>query len=337
MTFRFLTVFPAAWLLALVPPNASAEDRLIDTSIEPPTIHSPDFVESEAVPPSPPVHGPRGPAARQPAGSLSGRIVFTNGGHGWTFDPANWRLQRGVTQEMNEDYGNLDQMNFFAACCFNAGAVVVPMRPLGHQPNEVVLDNDDAAVSYTGTWANSTSTIFFGSAGNVPYRYASLADTETATATYLPNIPAAGFYPVYTWVRHGDDRGDQLYRIRHTGGESQVRIPHHMVGNGWVYLGEYYFNAGANAATGAVIISNLRGSATGGVIIADAIRFGNGMGSLDRGTGVSTYPREDENCRYWIQYNLGQGQSSTLYDGGGADESDSWSAPPKMSANMFSP
>ncbi len=312
-------------------------DRLIDESIEPPTKYSPDFAETIPVDPSPPVSLPRGPvvpAARQPSGVLSGKIVFTNGGHGWTWDPNYWRVQRGVTQEMNEDMGNLDQMNFFAAWCFNAGAVVVPMRPLGQQNNAVVLDNDDAAVTYTGTWANSTSTLFFGGVGDVPYRYAALANAETATATYTPNLPARGYYPVYTWVRHGSDRTHQLYRIRHTGGESQVRIPHHMVGNGWVYLGEYYFEAGANAATGSVVVSNLRSSAQGDYTFADAIRFGNGMGTVDRGTGVSTYPCEEENCRYWFQANLGQGQSSTLYDGGGADESDSWSAPSKMSAEM---
>jgi hypothetical protein len=235
---------------------------------------------------------------------------------------------------MNEDYGNIDQLNMFATYCFNAGAVIVPLRPLGQQTNEVVLDNDDAGVTFVGSWQDSTSSIFYGSAGDVPYRYASFASTETATATYTPNIPATGFYPVYTWVRHGSDRGDQLYRILHTGGESQVRIPHHMVGNGWVYLGEYYFNAGANTASGSVIVSNLRGSPAGSYTFADAIRFGNGMGSVDRGGGVSGYPREDENCRYWVQTSLGQGQPASLYDAAGNDESDSWSAPPKMSAEM---
>jgi hypothetical protein len=313
------------------------EDRLIDKSIEPPTQHSADWAETVVPPPSPPIpqpFGPIAPAARQPAGALSGRIIFMNAGHGWIFDPDRWRLQRGVLNEMNEDAGNIDQLNFFAAYCFNAGAVIVPFRPLGQQTNEVILDNDDPGVTFIGSWANSTSTIFYGSPGDVPYRYASFATLETATATYTPNLPAGGYYPVYTWVRHGSDRGDQLYRIRHTGGESQVRIPHHMVGNGWVYLGEYYFDPGQNPARGCVIISNLRGSATGQYVFADAIRFGNGMGSVNRGTGVSGYPREDESSRYWIQTTLGQGQSSTLYDGGGNDESDSWSAPPKMSAEM---
>jgi hypothetical protein len=275
-----------------------------------------------------------GPSPQQRQGALSGKIVYLNSGHGWTFDPTYWRLQRPVINEMNEDYGNLDQLNFFAQYCFNAGATVVSMRPLGQQTNEVILDNDDAGVVFSGTWNNSSQSTYWGSPGDVPYRFTSLNASETATATYTPNIPVSGIYPVYTWVLAGSDRGEQLYRIRHTGGESWVRIPHHMVGNGWIYLGEYHFNAGANAASGSVVISNLRGSAQGTVIIADAIRFGNGMGSIDRGGGLSGYPREHESMRYWIQANLAQGQSTSLYDGGGDDEQDSWSAPPKMSAHM---
>lgn len=333
---RFVRAVLGSALLVMCAIAEAHEDRLIDKTAEPPKL-SADWAEGTRPPegpPLPPAFGPVVPAGRQPLGALSGRIVFMNGGHGWTFDPDYWRLQRGTLLEMNEDYGNLDQLNLFATWCFNAGAVVVPLRPLGQQPNEVVLDNDDAAVTFAGIWSSSTSTIFHGSAGDVPYRFASLGANETATATYTPNIPAAGYYPVYTWVRHGSDRGDQLYRIRHLGGESQLRIPHHLVGNGWVYLGEYYFAAGTNAQIGSVTISNVRGSATGGVVIADAIRFGNGMGTVNRGGGVSGYPREDESARYWIQTSLGQGQSDTLYNGGGDDESDSWSAPPKMSAEM---
>ena len=283
--------------------------------------------------------GPIAPASGQPTGALSGRIVFTSGGHGWTASTA-WGLQRPVLLEMNEDYGNLDQMNFFALYCFNAGATVVPMRPIGNQTNEVVLDNDDAAVTYVGSWSDSASTIYFGSPGDVAYRFASLAATETATATYTPTIPASGFYPVYTWVRHGSDRTSQLYRIRHTGGESSVRVPHHMIGNGWIYLGTYHFNAGSNATSGAVIISNLQPSPTvGSVVIADAIRFGNGMGSVDRGFGVSTYPREEEASRYWVEASIGQGQSPTIYDpdyptASTDDQTDNVGAPPRMAVEM---
>jgi len=280
--------------------------------------------------------GPIAPATGgQPSGALSGRIVFTSAGHGWTWSGSSWGLQRGVLGEMNEDYGNLDQMTLFAYYCFNAGATVVPMRPVGHQTNEVVLDNDDPGVTFGGAWANSSSSVFYGSPGDVPYRFATVADTETATATFTPNIPVSGFYPVYTWVLAGSNRTNQLYRIRHSGGEAQVRVPHHMVGGGWVYLGTYHFNAGSNAAQGAVVISNL-GPVPGatGVVIADAIRFGNGMGSINRGSGVSGYPREEECSRYWVQAGLGQGQSSSLYDGSGDDASDNVGTPPRTAAEM---
>ncbi|NOS69361.1 MAG: hypothetical protein HOP33_05450 [Verrucomicrobia bacterium] len=304
---------------------------------------SPDFQESTGLVKgfqTSALSGPIAPASGQPTGALSGRIVFTSGGHGWAAGVSSWALGRPVLLEMNEDYGNVDQMNLFATYCFNAGAVVVPMRPIGNQTNEVVLDNDDAAVTYVGGWSDSASTIYYGSPGDVPYRFASLGATETATVSYTPNLPAAGFYPVYTWVRHGSDRTSQLYRIRHTGGESLVRIPHHMVGNGWVYLGTYYFNAGSNSSNGAVVISNLQPTPTvGSVVIADAIRFGNGMGSVDRGFGVSSYPREDECSRYWVQASLGQGQSATLYDPDlptitDDDQNDNVGAPIRMASEM---
>jgi len=192
-----------------------------------------------------------------------------------------------------------------------------------------VLDNVSAGVTWSGSWSDSSSTVYYGQAGALPYRFANVSATETATATYTPNIPVAGFYPVYTWVLAGGNRINQLYRINHTGGQSLVRVPHHMVGNGWVYLGTYYFNAGSNPAKGAVIISNLgEGASPSGVVIADAIRFGNGMGNVDRGGGVSGYPREEEASRYWIQRSLGQGQDSGIYANGNV------TAPPRMAVEM---
>jgi hypothetical protein len=239
---------------------------------------------------------------------------------------------------MNEDYGNLDQMTLFAYYCFNAGATVVPMRPIGHQTNEVVLDNTSLAVSFSGPWSDEVAeSVYYGQASDsVHFRYAAVAGSETATATYTPTIPVAGFYPVYTWVPHGANRTNQLYRIRHPGGEAQTRVPHQRVGRGWVYLGTYYFNAGSNAALGAVAISNLQpGAQPGSIVIADALRFGNGMGSIDRGTGVSGFPREEECSRYWVQNSIGQGQSTNIYDVTSfTDQDDNVGTPPRMAREM---
>ena len=276
-------------------------------------------------------------AARQGTGPLSGRVVFTCAGHGWTWGGSRWSTQRGVGREMNEDYGNLDQMNFFVPYAFNAGATVVALRPIGHQVNEVVLDNTSPGVRFSGRWFNSRSPVYFGAPGAVPYRFALLAKTETATATYTPRLPASGFYPVYTWARHGLDRTSQLYRILHTGGESLVRVPHQMVGSGWVYLGTYYFGAGSHRKRGSVIVSNLQPSpGFGAVAIADAIRFGNGMGDVIPAPGghVSSYPREDEAARYWVLKSLGQGQTNVLSSPSGDQQTANVSAPPRMARAM---
>ncbi|MEX0611305.1 MAG: hypothetical protein WD229_04220, partial [Pirellulales bacterium] len=244
----------------------------------------------------------------QPDGGLSGKTVYVHGGHGYTADNLGsgaWSFQRPNLLGMVEDLGNVDQMTFLADYLFRSGATVVPLRPVGHQTNEVVLDNDDPAVTFVGSWSNSTSSIHFGSAGDVPYRFASTASTETAYARYRPSISEAGFYPVYAWTRYGSDRAsDQLYRVNHSGGATEVTANHRQVGNGLVYLGTYHFDAGTN---GYVDISNRSGD-SGNVVIADMVRFGNGMGDIDRGGGVSGLTREDESGLYWVKWHVDRSQ-----------------------------
>jgi len=281
--------------------------------------------------------GPLASSTSEVAGALSNRIVYLGAGHGWTYNSAGtgnvWFTQRGVALSMVEDMGNVDQLSFLADYCLNAGATVVPLRPVGFQDNEVVVDNDDASVIYAGAWSNSAQTIFYGTAGDVPYRFASTTTgAATATARFVATIPADGFYPVYVWTRSGSDRIRQQYIVEHSGGEVSRRIDHRLVGNGWIYLGNFHFEAGGTAA---VRITNQALSGDSGVVIADAVRFGNGMGNIDRGEGVSGYRRQDEAARYWVQESLGQGQSTSIYDiGGSEDASDSVGAPPRMAANM---
>ncbi len=272
------------------------------------------------------------------SGALSGRIVYTMAGHGWTYYSAGvWYTQRddgiGGTAEVVEDLGNHDQVKFFAEYCLNAGATVVPLRPIGHQTEEVVVDNDDAGVTFTGTWNTSSSTNFYGTAGDVPYRYATtVTGTPTATARFDATIPQDGYYPTYVWSRAGSDRINQQYIIGHSGGTTSRRINHRMVGGGWIYVGTFHFEAGGQAY---VEITNSEESGDpGSVVIADAVRFGNGMGDIARGGSTSGHPREEENGRYWAQESIGIGAPSSVYDGSGSDASDSVGAPPKLAAYM---
>jgi hypothetical protein len=256
------------------------------------------------------------PLGAQPTGALSGKIVFTSGGHGWQWSTTlgRYATDRGDNLEIVEDFGNQEQMTAYVDYLFRAGATIVPMRPVGRQVNEVVVDNDSPGATFTGAWSNSSSTRYYdedygAGADAVPYRFAATSATETATATYTPNIPQEGFYPVYTWVLRGTDRTNQLYRVNHSGGSTEVRVDHSMVGSGWVYLGTYHFEAGSSAASGSVTISNE--GAAGNVVIADAIRFGNGVGdsTVSGGPNPSGFPREDENSWHWIARSIGVGTS----------------------------
>ncbi|MEM9587843.1 MAG: hypothetical protein AAGA03_11240, partial [Planctomycetota bacterium] len=261
----------------------------------------------------------------QPTGSLDGKLVFTSAGHGWRWSSTlnRWATDRGNLLSVVEDFGNADQTTLYVDYLHRAGATVIPMRPVGRQVNEVVLDNDSPGVTFTGAWSTNTAgprwydEDYGANLDSAKYRFAGVnSQAETSTATYTPDIPAAGMYPVYTWVSHSLNRTNQLYRINHTGGATEVRVDHRKVGNGWVYLGTYHFADGSDPSSGSVQISN-RSADGGSVVIADAIRFGNGMGDIpwnNSGIGngsVSGYPREDEASLLWTWRSVGQSTSFT--------------------------
>jgi hypothetical protein len=308
-----------------LPPEQEVRETPVD-----PTAKS--GVDIESAIGGPVIHG------TQPTGALSGVVVFTSAGHGWTAGGTEWFTQRPLFLDMCEDYGNIDQLNYFVQYLYNAGATVVPFRPVGYQAIEVVLDNDDAGVTYTGTWNDSTATSDYyenNPTGNeVPYRWATASTTESATARYTPTIPQTDFYPVYCWTRDGTDRVSQTYRIAHSGGVSEVVVDHRRVGKGWIWLGTFYLEAGTSDY---VEITNA--SPDSGVVIADAIRFGNGVGDIVRpGPGtVSGFLREEEASRYWAQSEAGNnavGLPSGIWDEGGDDQSDNVGTAARWSAYM---
>lgn len=331
--FRIQTILNEAVKSAWV--SSSATTAAVETGGENPGDDNPVYTET----------GLPETVARQPAGALSGVVVYTSGGHGFgrNATETSWTTERGLAYSVNEDMGNLDQLNYFVQDAWKAGATVVPFRPVGHQTNEIVLDNVDTTLStrgqvtFSGTWHNTgQTTLYYGVVGQVGYRYAYISTTgTTASAIYRPNIPEAGEYPVYTWVRHGSDRVSQLYRIHHSGGIMETRVNHSQVGCGWVWLGNYQFSAGTN---GWVEISN---DAPGEfdankVVLADAIRFGNGMGSVaGSSVGISGFEQELESSRFWVIKSMGVGMAASLYDMAGYDDrSDNIGQPARMANHM---
>jgi hypothetical protein len=293
-----------------------------------PVAYNPDLSTHNPSPVSTRIGGPIASSVTELDGALSDRIIFLMPGHGWTFDsPGLFQTQRVDLLDMIEDFGNADQVTIVADYLVNAGATVVPLRPFGIQENEVVLDNDDPTVTFNGSWSNSGSSAFYGTSGDIPYRFASTTTgAATATAVYDAStlMPTTDFYPVYVWTRWGTDRINQQYLVEHSGGTTSRRINHQMVGSGWMYLGTFYFETGGPAS---VTITNVEEVGDpGGVVIADAVRFGNGMGDARLEGEASGFPRHEENGEFWFLESKGIGS--------GLIEAGSVSSPPRLAAHM---
>lgn len=248
-----------------------------------------------AYPGQPPVSG-----QGQPQGSLTGKTVWLSAGHGWYWSNTlkRWTTQRGNNHGLVEDFSNAEAVNYYLArYLWNAGADVWLVRERSMNEHEVIVDNDDGATSYveTGSWQTSSSLGYQESS----YRWASTSDALSATATWIPDLPEAGSYAVWAWYRHGANRPTEArYEIHHAGGTTVVGIPQETHGLTWRYLGEYYFHAGR---AGHVTLLN-SSSDPGQAVIADAVRFGGGMGSVLEPGGTSGEPRWEEASKYWAQY-----------------------------------
>ncbi len=265
----------------------------------------------------------------RPAGALSGKTIFLSPGHGWYYSSVlgRWATQRGNTYGVIEDHSNGEAvLQHLARYLHNAGANVWTTRERDLNTNMVIVDNNDGSPTFTttGSWPTGTSA---GTWKGANYQYSAVSTTETAVATYVPNIPEAGYYSVSTWTPSASNRAtDATVRVNHTGGTTTHTINMQRDGNTWRFLGVYYFNAGNDSTSGSVEISN-KGADLSKYVVADAVRFGGGMGDYVDGGSVSGKPRWEESGAYYPVF-MGKGtaaggtvSSMPLY----ADwESESW-------------
>lgn len=247
---------------------------------------------------------PPTPGQPQPAGSLSNASIFLSPGHGWYYDTGlgRWATQRGNTNNIIEDLSNGEAvLQFLCQYLWNAGARVYVCRERDMQTNMVIVDNADAI--FTGSWTTETLSGTYD--GN--HRYAStVTGSPTATATFTPNLPAAGNYSVWVWYRTsgaGTTTTDARITVNHSGGSTTWTQNQQRDGFTWKYIGTYHFNAGTG---GSVVIDN-QSSVAGNRVIADAVRFGGGMGDMfdpndPAPQSTSGEPRWEESGRYYAGF-----------------------------------
>ena len=171
----------------------------------------------------------------------------------------------------------------------NASVSVAP------SPATILLDNN--AAIFTGQWQRvasgagkygpdfmftmaGTTTVEFK--GNVPSQitperqtqaYAEVVQAVERTATYRPNIPAAGRYDVEIWFPNGKNRATNApWLISYDGGQITVLVDQRAQGGKWITIATAKrFAAGTN---GFVRLSNnVRSADSGTIVVADAVRF----------------------------------------------------------------
>ena len=204
----------------------------------------------------------------------------------------------------------------------NAGAIVYTPRERDTQKNEIIVDNDTPNASLYlevgSKKARWTTTSVKGFAqkkaiykdGENPFtdgtsRYIQTEkkkkkNKDQAIAEWVPTLPATGKYAVYvSYQTLPNSVSDAKYLVFHNGGVTEFKVNQKIGGGTWVYLGTFEFDKGNNDY-GMVVLSNE--SSEHGVVCADAVRFGGGMGNISRGGKISGLPRYLEGARYSSQW-----------------------------------
>lgn len=247
----------------------------------------------------------------QPPGSLSGKTVVMDPGHGiFWHDTYGWIYQRSPLYGLHEDlHTNEIIMDYVRAHLEGAGARVLATRSPSKQEVRVTIDEKDAEYSETGTWT-TTANPNLGYKGS--YRYAKVSrDGVTATARYTTTLPTRGDYPVWVFYYAAADRSTRArFAITHAGGTTHVTVDQQRDRSRWVYLGTYPFVPSKPAM---VTLDNFDpGSPAGSdeVVIADAVRFGVGMSDVVHDGKPSGKARWHDESFYYM---LDHGAPETVY------------------------
>ncbi len=265
----------------------------------------------------------------QPSHGLKGRHIALWQSHGRYFDNqmGMWRWQRSRLWETVEDlYTQGYVIPFLVPMLERAGATVLLPRERSMRREELIIDNDrgidTTTYSESGGWQSGG--VGFAHlkrsypTGHNPFTDGSCRQISTtrstqrqAVATWSGYIPRDGLYTVYvSYATLENSTSDARYTVHATGGDRLLSINQRMGGGMWVALGEFYFEEGERAL---VTLTNL--SSVEGVVTADAVKVGGGVGNIRREVHpdlrkdsgeyescTSGYPRFTEGARYWLQW-----------------------------------
>ncbi len=282
---------------------------------------------------------------------LDGNIVAMWQSHGRYYDggAGQWSWQRPRLFQTVEDlFPTSYVVPFVMPMLENAGAYVWNPRERDTHSSEVIVDNDGglaqsgyADKGVLNAWSTGTDGGFAYVKptyvdGENPFAHGTYRKVDATSksgrldvseASWSAQIPADGDYALYvSYKTLPNSVTDALYTVNCNGQSRKFKVNQMMAGGVWVYLGTFPFKKGLNASV--VTLSNIS-KCKGGVVTADAIKIGGGMGNIARrpaerteanvaragssarmlakngvayDTTVSGYPRFAEGSRYFLQW-----------------------------------
>lgn len=253
---------------------------------------------------------------------LQGRHLSVWASHGRYYNIAKkqWKWQRPNLYCTTEDlFTQTIVVPYLIPMLERAGAYVFTPRERDWQRNEIIVDNDmdDNDISYVEDngryrWKDAEESGFAlhggvyvdgenpFTAGTVRQARTTQKRSNESLIYYIPDIPESGRYAVYVSYKTVDKSVDNAqYTIYNKGVPTTFSVNQQMGGGTWVYLGTFDFEAGKSRRN-SVVLSNY--SDKGGIVTADAVRFGGGMGNIAREGVTSGLPRCLEGSRYYAQW-----------------------------------
>ena len=248
--------------------------------------------------------------------------IWASHGRYYNLKEQMWRWQRPALFGTREDlFTQTIVTPYLIPMLEKAGAVVFTPRERDWQDHEAIIDNDTKKAA-DGSRYKETKGIYdwyptkqpgfaFHEGGyeekENPFEAGTTRETSTvsdpntkSTVSWYPNIPEAGNYAVYVSYQTVEGSIDDAhYTIWHQGIPTEFRVNQQMGGSTWVYLGTFEFDEGSNDRN-CIVLDNV--SERNGIVTADGVRVGGGMGNIARDGEVSLLPRCFEGSRYFAQW-----------------------------------
>lgn len=255
---------------------------------------------------------------------LKGTHLAVTPSHGRYYDHQKkiWKWQRPNLYCTTEDmFTRSFVVPYIIPMLENAGAIVFSARERDQHSTETIVDNDSDNIRQDGSYREVTGSRHFKTLKETGFKLTSdiystnrnphtqgtarVIKTQSGSdkhsaAYWTPEIPADGNYALYvSYPTLHNSVEDARYIVCHNGIKTEIRVNQKMGGSMWVYLGTFGFSKGDGSANYVCLTNE---SDFNGVVCADAIRIGGGMGNIERDGTVSGLHRFLEGAKYYTQW-----------------------------------